>query len=165
MNVQEFLTAGATPSEDALQAFVACIGEINTLAQQFATFADDHGGISPDDVTWGHVGNLNQVVAYMTEATRWIGLTADSYAQPSMFPNGEDAPLFTLPEDEPADPDDQYLNCSRCNRHPAESGLASWLPCDACGAPVCDTCAWKDQRGGWFCSQQCMGEYVPRILP
>ena len=73
-------------------------------------------------------------------------------AQAGMFPAGDDLPMFTLPED----PDDQHLNCIGCNRHPAESGRATWQPCDRCGAPVCDTCYYDDYNGeGHYCSLPC----------
>ena len=78
---------------------------------------------------------------------------APALVQPSMFPAGEDAPLFTLPEDAPAE------LCSRCNRHPFESGLAQWATCDTCGEPVCDTCAYHENEG-YFCGQKCLNEAI-----
>ncbi|MBP8291123.1 MAG: hypothetical protein KAX65_00030 [Caldilineaceae bacterium] len=77
---------------------------------------------------------------------------APALVQPTMFPDGEDAPLFTLPED----PADQDRQCSRCNRHPAESGKAHWLHCPNCNDPVCDTCGWQDADGRVFCGPSCL---------
>jgi hypothetical protein len=82
----------------------------------------------------------------------------DAWVQPAFFPSGEDTPLFTQPAE--PEPDDQHLNCSRCNRHPAESGLARWQGCDVCGAPVCDTCAWQT-NDGVYCSHRCMADSAP----
>ena len=84
---------------------------------------------------------------------RLLGVTAPepapAFAQPAFFPAGEDTPLFTQP-DAPAEP------CSRCNRHPAESGLARWQGCDVCGAPVCDSCYYDDVEGnGHYCGIAC----------
>jgi hypothetical protein len=87
-------------------------------------------------------------------------------AQPSMFPAGEDAPLFTLPDAAPTgaalaaaiargDYEDAPV-CGKCGRHPAESGLAYWATCGACGAAVCDTCAWHDYNDdGHYCGPAC----------
>ena len=99
----------------------------------------------------------------------------DAWVQPDMFPAGEDTPLFTQP-DTPMVlfPDGEYHElpapedaapaepepCSRCNRHPAESGLARWQGCDVCGAPVCDTCAWQ-ANDGVYCSHRCMADSAP----
>lgn len=91
-------------------------------------------------------------------------------AQATMFTDGEDTPLFTLPDDlaepewvtafnqssaEPSAPAEP-LPCSKCNRHPSESGLSDWAWCMVCNAAVCDTCAWHDDEGnGHFCSPEC----------
>lgn len=75
-------------------------------------------------------------------------------AQPAMFPAGEDAPLFTLPEDAPAD------LCSKCNRHPAESGRANWERCETCGAAMCDTCR-VEAYNGIYCSERCADDAAP----
>lgn len=77
---------------------------------------------------------------------------APGFAQPSMFAAGEDTPLFTLPED-------TAETCSKCNRHPFESGLAQWATCDTCGEPVCDTCAYHENEG-YFCGQKCLNEAI-----
>lgn len=113
---------------------------------------DGAGNTYVSDATW-HASS-NPEFAAMIDAANILMYGQRMIVQPlvqeSMFPAGEDAPLFTLPED----PDDQHLNCSKCNRHPAESGLARWSACDRCGAPVCDTCAWQI-NDGIYCGARC----------
>ena len=42
----------------ALDAFIARKAEIDTMLARLKTLSDDHFGVAPDDVDWGHVGTL-----------------------------------------------------------------------------------------------------------
>ena len=42
----------------ALDAFIARKAEIDTLLARLAAHSDDHFGVGPDEVNWGHVGTL-----------------------------------------------------------------------------------------------------------
>ncbi len=49
----------STKSNDrALAAFVAKKAEIDTMLKRLQALSDDHFGVAPDEVTWGHVGTL-----------------------------------------------------------------------------------------------------------
>ena len=45
-------------NEDALAAFVAKKAEIDAMLTRIQALSDDHFGVEPDEVTWGHVGTL-----------------------------------------------------------------------------------------------------------
>ena len=42
----------------ALDAYIAKKAEIDTMLARLKTLSDDHFGVAPDDVDWGHVGTL-----------------------------------------------------------------------------------------------------------
>ncbi|HMR54497.1 MAG TPA: hypothetical protein PKA33_15715 [Amaricoccus sp.] len=46
--------------DSALSAFIARKLEIDTMLQRLAAFSDDHFGVSPEEVHWGHVGTLGR---------------------------------------------------------------------------------------------------------
>jgi hypothetical protein len=45
-------------NEDALAAFVQKKAEIDAMLTRLQALSDDHFGVAPDEVTWGHVGSL-----------------------------------------------------------------------------------------------------------
>jgi hypothetical protein len=45
-------------NEDALASFVAKKAEIDAMLTRIQTLSDEHYGVEPDEVTWGHVGTL-----------------------------------------------------------------------------------------------------------
>jgi hypothetical protein len=45
-------------NEDALAAFVQKKVEIDALLTRLQALSDEHFGVVPDEVTWGHVGSL-----------------------------------------------------------------------------------------------------------
>lgn len=136
-----------------------------TVAAMIADIADVNDPSTEDtyvlqfaiDTLFAAVGAaeaIEMLATYEIDATHPIVADAvEEWAQPSMFPDGEDTPLFTLPEDAPSD------LCIKCNRHPLESGLAQWATCDTCGEPVCDTCAYHENEG-YFCGQKCLNEAI-----
>ena len=44
--------------EQAPAAFVAKKSEIDAMLDRLRALSDDHFNVSPDDVDWGHVGDL-----------------------------------------------------------------------------------------------------------
>jgi hypothetical protein len=44
--------------EQALAAFVVRKAEIDAMLSRLQSLSDDHFGVAPDEVTWGHVGSL-----------------------------------------------------------------------------------------------------------
>ena len=45
-------------NEDALAAFVQKKTEIDAMLSRLQMLSDEHFGVAPDEVTWGHVGSL-----------------------------------------------------------------------------------------------------------
>lgn len=50
----------AARKADALTAFVQSKGRIDALLARLAAHSTDHFGLSPDEVNWGHVGQLGR---------------------------------------------------------------------------------------------------------
>jgi hypothetical protein len=48
----------ARSNDDALAAFVQRKAEIDAMLTRLQALSDDHFGVAPDEVTWGHVGSL-----------------------------------------------------------------------------------------------------------
>ena len=42
----------------ALDAYIAHKAEIDTMLARLKTLSDDHFNVGPDDIDWGHVGDL-----------------------------------------------------------------------------------------------------------
>jgi hypothetical protein len=45
-------------NDDALAAFVQRKAEIDAMLTRLQALSDEHFGVAPDEVTWGHVGSL-----------------------------------------------------------------------------------------------------------
>ena len=45
-------------NHEALAAFVQKKAEIDAMLTRLQALSDDHFGVGPDEVTWGHVGSL-----------------------------------------------------------------------------------------------------------
>jgi hypothetical protein len=61
-------------NETALSAYVAAIAEIRENLALLTDHADDHFGVAPDDVNWGHVGNTSYVNERLNEIAGFLGL-------------------------------------------------------------------------------------------
>ncbi len=59
-------------NENALSAFVAAKAEIDEMLKRLTEFSDDHFGVAPDEVTWGHVGNLGYLRERLRQASDFI---------------------------------------------------------------------------------------------
>lgn len=57
---------------DPISAFIACKASIDGLSQTITAASEDHFGIPPEEVHWGHVGNLNEANALLERAVDLI---------------------------------------------------------------------------------------------
>jgi hypothetical protein len=56
-------------SQDALAAFVQKKTEIDAMLARFQELSDEHFGYGPDEVTWSHVGSLEQYAELLKRIT------------------------------------------------------------------------------------------------
>jgi hypothetical protein len=56
-------------SEEALAAFVQKKAEIDTMLARLQALTDEHFGVAPDEVTWGHVGTLGYYAELLQRVT------------------------------------------------------------------------------------------------
>jgi hypothetical protein len=59
-------------NDQALTAFVTRKAEIDAMLERLATFSDDHFGVAPEDVHWGHVANLSHVIERLRQASDFL---------------------------------------------------------------------------------------------
>jgi hypothetical protein len=59
----------ARSTADALAAFVQRKAEIDAMLSRLQALSDDHFGVAPDEVTWGHVGSLGHYAELLTRIT------------------------------------------------------------------------------------------------
>jgi hypothetical protein len=55
--------------QDALAAFVQKKAEIDSMLTRLQTLSDDHFGLGPDEVTWGHVTLLDDYAELLKRIT------------------------------------------------------------------------------------------------
>ena len=61
-------------NETALSAYVAALAEIRETLALLTAHADDHFGVAPEEVHWGHVGNTGFVNERLNEVAGFLGL-------------------------------------------------------------------------------------------
>ena len=49
---------GTADNRTAVDAYVARKAEIDTMLARLKALSDDHFGVAPDEINWGHVGTL-----------------------------------------------------------------------------------------------------------
>ena len=59
-------------NDQALTAFVTRKAEIDAMLERLAAFSDAHFGVAPEDVHWGHVGDLGHVIERLRQASDFI---------------------------------------------------------------------------------------------
>lgn len=60
----------ATATNDkALAAFVAAKAEIDARLERLKSLSDDHFNANPDEIHWGHVGDLKRYANLLREMT------------------------------------------------------------------------------------------------
>jgi hypothetical protein len=57
----------AQSNEKALDRFLAIVGEIRTTLEAIREAADDHFDLTPDDIHWGHVGDVQRTLSGLKE--------------------------------------------------------------------------------------------------
>jgi len=57
-----------TTRNDPQTAFLHNIASAREMIARLTSHLDDHMGVSPDDVNWGHVGDAGRLVAALKEA-------------------------------------------------------------------------------------------------
>ena len=62
------MTNPTTNQEKALAAFVAKKAEIDEALARLQALSDDHFDVHPDEVTWGHVGQMQVEVELDADA-------------------------------------------------------------------------------------------------
>jgi hypothetical protein len=70
MNTWQRIEAKAKSNrESALDAFMAKKAEIDTMLARLTALSDDHFETNPDDINWGHVGNLGHYASLLKQIT------------------------------------------------------------------------------------------------
>jgi hypothetical protein len=59
----------ASSNQDALAAFVQKKAEIDTMLTRLQTLSDEHFGVAPDEVDWGHVEILGYYAGLLKRVT------------------------------------------------------------------------------------------------
>ncbi len=62
----------STGNDAALAAFVARKAEIDAMLERLARLSNDHFGVAPEEVHWGHVANLGYVIEKLREASDFL---------------------------------------------------------------------------------------------
>ena len=57
---------------DALGAFVAATAEIDAMLNLLQRLSEDHFGVDPDAVHWGHVGSLHHVAEQLRDVCTFL---------------------------------------------------------------------------------------------
>lgn len=56
-------------NDKALAAFVAAKAEIDTRLERLKALSDDHFNATPDEIHWGHVGDLQRYASLLRQMT------------------------------------------------------------------------------------------------
>ena len=60
---------GTADNRTALDAYIARKAEIDTMLERLKALSDDHFGIAPDQIHWGHVGTLTHYAELLKRIT------------------------------------------------------------------------------------------------
>lgn len=63
------MTRRTTDNTKAIQAFIAVKQDIDAMIDRLKGLSDDHFNTSPDEIHWGHVGDLEYYRAKLREIT------------------------------------------------------------------------------------------------
>jgi hypothetical protein len=66
------MTRKPTPTETALEAFIARKARIDAILARLQRLSADHFEVDPDKVDWGDVGTIAHVLDYLQEASDFI---------------------------------------------------------------------------------------------
>jgi len=62
------------PNAEALAAFITRKAEIDRLLEQLLAHSHEHLNLAPDEAHWGHVGELDDWLAYLRRVARLAGI-------------------------------------------------------------------------------------------
>ena len=72
----------------ALDAFVARKTEIDEMLARLQSLSADHFNVGPDDIHWGHVGDLGFYAEHLREIAN-AAFQEGEYAAPQGTPSGQ----------------------------------------------------------------------------
>lgn len=61
-------------NDKAVNAFVGNVSKAVALLEALKAHFDDHMGVGPDEVHWGHVGTAGKACEDLEELCRFVGL-------------------------------------------------------------------------------------------
>jgi hypothetical protein len=64
------------PNADALAAFIDRKAEVDRLLRALLTHSDEHLNLAPEEVHWGHVGELDDWLACLRRVAKLAGILA-----------------------------------------------------------------------------------------
>ena len=59
-------------NEQAVDRYVTQIGIASEALERLTQYVEDHGEIAPDDVNWGHVGQMADLAGKLVDMVNWI---------------------------------------------------------------------------------------------
>ncbi len=77
-----------TTSQTALDAFISRKAEIDEMLARIRDLSDDHFNVLPDDIHWGHVGDLGIYAEHLREIAN-AAFQEGEYAGPQGTPSGQ----------------------------------------------------------------------------
>ena len=70
MNTRQWIEAKAKSNrQNALDAFMARKAEIDAMLARLTALSADHFDTSPEEINWGHVGNLGHYASLLRQIT------------------------------------------------------------------------------------------------
>ena len=73
---EETMAEPKTPDTEALAAFIAHKAEIDRLLEQLLAHSHEHLNLAPEEVHWGHVGELDDWLACLRRVAKQAGVLA-----------------------------------------------------------------------------------------
>jgi hypothetical protein len=70
-------TTRKSNNEEARRAFVGKLAEARKLMERIEKHLDDHMGVPPEEINWGHHGDACRIVHLLKEITEACGLTGE----------------------------------------------------------------------------------------
>ena len=64
----------AEPNAEAFAAFIARKGEIDRLLEQLLAHTHEHLNLAPEEVHWGHVGEMDDWLACLRRVAKLAGV-------------------------------------------------------------------------------------------
>lgn len=59
-------------NDSAVGALMAAKAEFDSIVNSLSAMSEDHFGVLPDDVNWGHVGSVSEAIRLLREAEQWL---------------------------------------------------------------------------------------------